>query len=285
MSRNKSWSFKPPPGTQINWGHPLAKDLYCLFLFNEAGGSTAFNSTRAGTPKATLSGPNLWQPGSNRFGGRSPTFNGTSNYASSATAIQLTNTNTITLDFWMYWDAFADNDKLALETSTNYNLNPGGILIDPNSGFPSAGRFAVGFTSVGGYRVESFTRPSALVWHHYVFVLTVLGGGLITNYVDMIQQTNTVDLASLGVATGFGNHIWYFMSRATTSLFGAGRLAKFAIYRRGLSKGEVATLYREPFAYLNSPKRTRASLNISTPVTVGNAPMTLWGSHWGGVTE
>ena len=38
--RPKRWSEKPPVGTQINWGHPLAAGLVGAWLVNENGGKT-----------------------------------------------------------------------------------------------------------------------------------------------------------------------------------------------------------------------------------------------------
>src|SRR5678810_530534 len=35
---SKNTNTKPPMGAQINWGHPLAKDLVVYFVFNEGGG-------------------------------------------------------------------------------------------------------------------------------------------------------------------------------------------------------------------------------------------------------
>src|SRR4051812_47040710 len=39
----KRFTVKPPVGTQINWGHPLAKDLVGCWLFNEGGGASFIN--------------------------------------------------------------------------------------------------------------------------------------------------------------------------------------------------------------------------------------------------
>lgn len=38
LAHPRKWSFKPPVGTQINWGHPLANKLAVCFLLNEGGG-------------------------------------------------------------------------------------------------------------------------------------------------------------------------------------------------------------------------------------------------------
>lgn len=53
--RTNRWYNKPPPGTPINWQHPLASGLIGCWIFNEGGGLTAYDATgRYGN--GTLSG-------------------------------------------------------------------------------------------------------------------------------------------------------------------------------------------------------------------------------------
>ena len=53
----KLWRQKPPPGVQLDWGHPLAKGLFLCMPFNEGGGQTAWNLARA--QGNVLSGPSF----------------------------------------------------------------------------------------------------------------------------------------------------------------------------------------------------------------------------------
>lgn len=39
------WQSKPPPGTPINWSHPLAQGLVLCFAFNEGGGNSLVDLT------------------------------------------------------------------------------------------------------------------------------------------------------------------------------------------------------------------------------------------------
>ena len=34
-----SWISKPPPGSMIDWGHPLSRDQVDWWMFNEGAGS------------------------------------------------------------------------------------------------------------------------------------------------------------------------------------------------------------------------------------------------------
>jgi hypothetical protein len=157
-------------------------------------------------------------------------FNGSSD--SAHVALDLSNTNIITISFWLYWNAFANNDALAMEYSSNFNTNPGGFLVDPNNSSPSPGTFTVGISG-GGETVAVFTRPSAAVWHQYVLTINhaLAGSSAIPNiYVDGVAQSLTYPFA-LSAPQNFGNFTLNFMSRATTSLFGAGRMADFALWQ------------------------------------------------------
>src|SRR2546421_50667 len=73
----KSWLMKPPVGTQINFGHPLAKGLVGCWLFNEFGGKLVSNGLFRN--HGTLSGATLpsWSTGPT---GPALTFDGSSSY-------------------------------------------------------------------------------------------------------------------------------------------------------------------------------------------------------------
>ena len=58
----------------------------------------------------------------------------------------------ITVEFWMKWNAWANDDDLAMELHANFNDNAGGFLVDPNSSY---GSFAVGI----GQRRLAQRRP------------------------------------------------------------------------------------------------------------------------------
>ncbi len=42
-------------------------------------------------------------------------FNGTSDFAVTAASLDLSGTNVLTVAFWLYWDAFANDDRFAME--------------------------------------------------------------------------------------------------------------------------------------------------------------------------
>jgi hypothetical protein len=168
-------------------------------------------------------------------------FNGSTQALQSASAIDLSGQTAITVAFWMYWDAFANDDDLAMELTANQNTNPGSFIVDPNNSLAS-GTFSVGIANgAGSYWADRFTRPSATAWHHYLFEMNRATPANLA-WVDNIAQTLTAqnrDAASYGA---FANALLNLMSRNAASLFGAGRLAEVAIYSGALSAGERSDL-------------------------------------------
>ncbi len=49
----------------------------------------------------------------------------------------------MTVEFWLKWNSYANNDALAMEFTPNFNENAGGFLVDPNSG-EFGGTFGIG---------------------------------------------------------------------------------------------------------------------------------------------
>jgi hypothetical protein len=169
-------------------------------------------------------------------------FDGSNDSASAA--LNLSGTNRLTIEFWLNWTAFANDDKLALEFTPNFNNTNGGFLINPDSS-TSGGRFEVAVGRNGTRNNAYFTRPSAGAWHHYAIVLntgTILGAQVITVYVD--GKAVSVTKGSSGILAGnFANSTLNFMSRAGSSLFGKGSLDELAIYDEALSATQIAQHY------------------------------------------
>jgi PKD repeat protein len=165
-------------------------------------------------------------------------FNGTNSAAQAA--LNLSSTNKLTLEFWMKWDTYANNDALAFELTPNFNSNPGGLLVDPNAP-EEGGKFAVGIGSGESRNTAYFTRPSAGVWHHYAFVMDTSAPASeeIIPYVDG-QPVPYVKTRSGTGAGNFANSSLYFMSRAASALFGSGDLDEVALYNRALPAATIA---------------------------------------------
>jgi Concanavalin A-like lectin/glucanases superfamily len=174
-------------------------------------------------------------------------FNGSSQYTRSQYILTLAPYAKLTISFWLNWTKFDDDDQLAAEYSANYNSNRGSFIFNPNSSLLDGGNFDVGVDTTGSLPVQTvagFTRPAAGVWNHILalFDLSQRGSAQIPAvYVNGVSQSLTYG-ATEGVATNFSNQTLYLMARAGSSLFGAGAMSDFAIFRNLLSIDQVRAL-------------------------------------------
>jgi PKD repeat protein len=205
-------------------------------------------------------------------------FNGTS--SSGQVALNLSGTSQVTVEFWLKWNQYANNDALALELTPNFNENAGGFLVDPNA--PEfGGTFGVGIGMNGTRNSIFIARPSAGVWHHYAFVLdsTASSNGEIVPYVD--GQQVAFQQESTGTGGGlFANSTLYLFSRAGTSLFGAGALDELALYNRALSAGTVLQHYSSH----GTNRPPTAAFKVSPSAPVPGQSVTLDASASGGTS-
>lgn len=166
-------------------------------------------------------------------------FDGSNDYGT--INLDLSAISAVTFSFWLYWDAFVDNDKMAMEHTATWSTNRG-ILFDPNEA--STHGFVCGMGTTGGtnYRFLTITRPSANAWHHYAFRLD-RSAQTVTARVDGSTVSGTL-MTSGTVSGNFVNSTLYLMSRAGTSFYGAGRLAHIAVFSTILSDADCSTLYQ-----------------------------------------
>jgi PKD repeat protein len=210
--------------------------LLHYYKLGEPGGPTIADSK--GSSNGTIAGGTFGLPGAVS---EDPTtaigFNGSGD--SGAIPLNLSGTGKLTVEFWLKWNQYANNDALAMEFTPNFNQNAGGFLVDPNAG-EFGGTFGVGIGPESDRNSIFFARPSAGVWHHYAVVIDTSASAAneITPYVDGLP----VGYQQEGVSTGqgnFANSTLYLMSRAASALFGAGTLDQLAIYSQPLSAGTV----------------------------------------------
>jgi PKD repeat protein len=210
-----------------------------FWRMGEATGTTLADA-KGQSPATAAGGPTLGAQGAVPGTDTAVTFDGVNDYASAG--IDLSAASTITVEFWLKWNAFANDESLAMEFTPNFNDNAGGFLVDPNSP-QSGGRFGLGLGVNSSRNDAYFTRPTAGAWHHYalVFDTTAPGATQIVPYVDgqAVPYTKT----ATGTGANFANSTLYFMSRAGTSLFGGGGLDELAIYTRALTSGEISAHY------------------------------------------
>jgi PKD repeat protein len=249
--------------------------LINYWRLGETSGTTLADSK--GTAPATLTGgPSLGASGA--VAGDSDTavsFDGTSSAAQAA--LNLSGTSKLTIEFWMKWDNYVNDDDLAFELTPNFNSNPGGFLVDPNAP-EEGGKFGVGIGSGESRNTAYFTRPSAGAWHHYALVMdaTAPAAGQVIPYVDG-QPVPYVKTKSGTGAGNFANSSLYFMSRAASALFGAGDLDEVALYNRALPASTIAQHFggnsQAPLAsFTASPNPAQAGQLISFDGSASSDP-------------
>ena len=153
--------------------------------------------------------------------------------------VNLSGSGKETVEFWMKWPVFGDDDALALEFTPNFNENTGGFLVDPNAS-DEGGMFGVGVGEGASRNNAFFTQPSADTWHYYAFVIDTEASGAseITPYVD--GKTVSYSKTESGTGGGFADSTLYWMSRDASSLFGTGDMQDLALYHGTLSSTTIA---------------------------------------------
>lgn len=143
------------------------------------------------------------------------------------------------LSCWFYVDAWNTSGSQLMEYTANWGSG-NGLKITPND---SGGKFYLGFRRASaGYWADTFTRPTASAWHHYLFRLD-------TNtpqnqvWVDGVPQTLTPVLHSGSGRVDFDNSTLYLLSRALSSALIAGAMTDLRFYD-GL-KVDPASLARQ----------------------------------------
>ena len=142
----------------------------------------------------------------------------------------------MTVEFWLKWNQYANNDALAMEFTPNFNENAGGFIVDPNSG-EYGGTFGVGIGTGANRNSVFFQRPSAGVWHHYAFVLNTNARPRRRDHPLCGRSAGQLPAGERGHGSQgpFANSTLYLMSASGSSLFGNGALDELAIYNQALS--------------------------------------------------
>src|SRR5215467_8368267 len=123
-------------------------------------------------------------------------FNGTSDDLQSASTLTLGSPTLLSLSFWLWVDAFGNNDHVGLDYGDGTGSQTGALTISPNDS--ATGAFSMFYFNGGGFDKDHFTRPSAAAWHHYVFNFDASNGTDVNQsvYVDAVSQTLTHDTHS-----------------------------------------------------------------------------------------
>ena len=169
-------------------------------------------------------------------------FNGTNQFVKANLA--LSTTSVVTVECWFYWTAFANDDKVLLEYTRNFQTRTGGFLILPDDS--SSGKFQAVLDGDVGINSSEVPRPTANAWHHVavVFDKTKPAANEVTLYLDGVAPAAT-KLVSADNTNAFENSTLNLMSRDGLSLFSPpnSMIDDVAIYTRALSPAEIHEHY------------------------------------------
>lgn len=157
--------------------------------------------------------------------------------------LNLSTYNTLTVEFWLKWDANGTNDDLAFEFTENVNTKAGGFMMDPNNSTGGAEANTVSVKWSGNEakgRRYVFARPSAEAWHHYAIVIPI--NGALKAYIDGAETATTAKETSVQ-AGNFASDKFNVMCRNGASLFGAGDMCHLALYSGELSAARILAHY------------------------------------------
>lgn len=264
IQRPKNWIVKPPVGSQINWGHPLAQGLAGCWLFNEQGGAVVRNLA-AGDTSAAFTSP-AWRVSPSGYAGD---FNGTSGFITVAAHPKIDNLGPLTLVFRAVYSGTLG--RYLLDKSDGNVVN-GDWWVEITTGNEMAFVKELGTTNIS--RVTSSSGLAGGVW----FTGAITWNGVV-GAADSVRLYINGREASYGVTqTGAGARAdlsldLHIARRKSNSTFLASGLDYLYLFNRALPPNEIAALFVTPYAPIQPPRRFQVFIpptaNVSLTADVG----------------
>lgn len=211
--------------------------------------------TYSGTPTLHAAGP---------AGLFATSFDGINDYVYSA--VDLSRYTAVTLEAWVWWDTFANDDRFLYEYTANTDTQ-NGFLCNPNYATGNARTY---FRTGANYEYTEWGRWTPQQWTHVVipYVLTTYSSTWSWFQRTWLYTDNKSpdkgysEHSSTDPGGPFDNSTVYLMSRAGASNWGKGRVAWFAIYPGVLSYDRVGAHYY--------------AMQGTTTTTANNDRLALW---------
>jgi Concanavalin A-like lectin/glucanases superfamily len=224
--------YKPPVGTQLDQGAPLARSLGCCLDFNEMAGPPHDASGNGNT--GTINGGVTWAQNGNW--GSCLSFNGSTGYLSfPAASTGLTGATSATFSIWCR----------PTQTGTQ------AILCGNLQNSPITGEWYLRYAATGAFNFRNYynsgnasatsaTTYSANTWYHVVGVSTP---STIYLYVDGAQAATATQTTSWTSVAGLTVGAVMGAVGNVAELFWQGQLDGFRVWSRALAASEIAQLY------------------------------------------
>ena len=232
---------KPPVGSQIDWGHPLARGLVGCWLLNEGAGGRAHNLSGRGNhgaltnfafPSTSTSG---WNPGRTGIG---LSFDGVDDYVKMTTTGLYT--DTVTLETWTKTSSTKDYQAvLGSDVAEKHE-----ILLKTAT-YPA--KIEVSLES-SNYVQWNDVLPQGQ-WTHIVVVAQ--NGIQWKLYLNGVDKGTPDTVGGTYQVDGTGVSCLYIgKMRSDASFSHAGLIDKVCIYNRALSPQEIRSLYEAPYQFI-----------------------------------
>ncbi len=207
--------------------------------FDEGSGTRAVDSSGDGHTATLVNGVG-WVTG--KVGNAVSANAGHRQYVS-IPAIDLSDTQAVTVAFWVNRNYTTDGGSVLLEASSNYQESTTGFALLPDDetchGIRAALRGNEGTTA------NCYSQPSSGVWHHVAVVYdkSQTGGDQVSLYIDGALQSPNWNVSSATNTNNFGNDPIYLFSRGGDSRFSSGRMNDFHIYNSALTAAQIQQIY------------------------------------------
>lgn len=256
--------YKPGPGVQINWNHPLTRGLVGFWILNEGGGTVANDLAIYGP--GTLTNSPGWSSGA--IGTAVTLVRASSQYIQIAhNANVSTNTNsTLSIEVRFRFPAAgascpSSDCGLISKTSSN-KACPFDSFIIP--GTPTSTiHFILGNCSATNDQSIATTLINSSASHVFCGTNGTLTTGNIRIYVDG-QIVKDVSGGGASVSEGAGFAIRIGNRNDNLTLFD-GVIEYARVWNRELTPNEVRDLYIQPYAILTTLERYRYGERLSKP--------------------
>ncbi len=250
----KPWSTKPPVGVQVNWGHPLAQGLVGCWNFSEGGGTAVYDSALYG--KANFVNGPIWNPG-----GPENIFVACS--AAVPSYLRATNNPGATL---VINSSFTIQCKFFIASFNNYDglfSKISGAAAPFDSFVQVSGRLEVHCGNGSDHLVGIYDTLTAGVWNEFTAVCQPNAAAQLLIYVNGVMVSSTPGTKAIGNGTDdifMGNRL----DNVTVS---NASIAFCRVWNRALAGREVATLYANPYAFMQpqSPRPRYWASSASGP--------------------
>lgn len=273
--RQKAWSEKPPPGAQVNFGHPLANRINRVWLLNLGGSLNDYDLVRRDRVTHTrVAADTKYQTG--RYGKE---FQSGATGSGNGDGMNSTMTSGLGADSVSVYARF----KINATNGTLESTAPGGggtlyacrvasTDVSPTLGYYSKGFFGADTSGVF-VGAETSTTLSAGIYYDLCGTFSrdasvATFGGLWKTYLNGKFDGTANNKNVAGTFGGTFSNVQSTLGNNQQWLNSAHMFMVFVyVWKRALSPSEVLSVYTNPYAFL-SPPAPRKRYFITPPAAV-----------------